>query len=227
MYPANFHRLVILGEVYNDIFNTTLTIAPDAPGVEVLEPTTELVTAVANAVSAWWVNATATGARPAAAYRLTGIKLNRIGVDGRYVDPVTHEHTYPAPLAGPFNFFPPAQIATVLSLRTAVERGHASKGRMYLPLCEGFQLVDSTTGQVTTANATRIATAGAALVDAINDVYNGTFPTFSAQEVAVASNIGAGTFRRVTRVSVGRVPDTMRSRRSADAEDPIFAPVPA
>jgi hypothetical protein len=45
--------------------------------------------------------------------------------------------------------------------------------------------------------------------------------------VVVASNTGAGTFRRVTRTSAGRVPDVMRSRRSALNEAPEFADVPA
>jgi hypothetical protein len=227
MYAAPFHRLVLLGTVYTDIWNTSLTIAPDDSAVETLEPTDALVLAVANAVSAWYADGTGTGARISQTHKLTGIKLNRIGTDGLYMDDVTHEYTYTSPISGPFSAAPPAQIATVLSLRTAVERGHASKGRMYLPPCEGFTAVDVTTGIATIANAGRVATAGATLVDSLNDVYNAGFPDFSAMEVAVASNIGAGTFRRVTRVSVGRVPDTMRSRRSAISELPEYADVPA
>jgi hypothetical protein len=35
----------------------------------------------------------------------------------------------------------------------------------------------------------------------------------------VASNAGAGRFEHVTELAVGRVPDTMRSRRSKLQED--------
>jgi hypothetical protein len=226
-YPDSFHRLVIMGTVYSDIWNTTLTIAPDETAVEVVEPTEALVTAVANAVAAWYPDGTGTGLRASQSHKLTGIKLNRIDTAGHYQDGVTHEHLFSSPIAGAFSANPPAQLATVLSLRTAVERGQASKGRMYLPPCEGFTSVDVTTGIATIANAQRVATAGAALIDAINDAYNAAFPDFSAMEVAVGSNAGSGLFRRVTRVSVGRVPDTMRSRRSSLSELPEYVDVPA
>lgn len=227
MYPDSFHRLVLLGTVYGDIWNTSVVIAPDESAVGVPEVTESLLTAVANVVSAWYTNATGTGAHFCAPWALTGIKLNRIGPDGLYQDGVTYEHTYAGPLAGSFNAYPPAQLATVLTLRTAVERGHASKGRMYLPPCEGFQSVDPSTGKATIPNALRVAQAGALLVDGLNDAYNAAFPDFSAMEVAVSSKIGLGLFRRVTRVSVGRVTDTMRSRRSAISELPEYSDVPA
>src|SRR5687768_16578062 len=165
MYAAPFHRLVLLGTVYGDIWNTSLVIAPDETAVETLEPTDDLVLAVANFLATWYDDATGTGAHFCSGWDLTGIKLNRIGTDGRYMDPVTHEHIYATPQGGSFNAFPPAQISTVLSLRTAVERGHASKGRMYLPAAEGFHSVDPTSGQVTIPNALRIAQAGALLID--------------------------------------------------------------
>lgn len=227
MYPDSFHRIVLLGTVYGDIWNTSIVVAPDETAVEVPEPTQSLVDNVAAAIRARYVDATGTGAHFCAPWILTGIKLNRINPQGLYQDGVTYEHIYSSPAAGSFNAYPPAQLSTVLTLRTDVERGHASKGRMYLPPCEGFQGVDPSTGKATIPNALRVAQAGALLVDSINDVYNGAFPDFSAMEVAVSSKIGAGTFRRVTRVSVGRVTDTMRSRRSAISELPEYADVPA
>jgi hypothetical protein len=178
-------------------------------------------------ISAWLSNATGTGIRISSTHRLTGFKLNRLGPDGRYVDAETHEHIFTSPIPGGFGAAPPPQLATVLTLRTAVERGPAARGRMYLPPVDGYINPDATTGLATVLNAQRVATAGAALVDSINDTYNGTWPIFSAMHVVVASNTGAGTFRRVTRTSAGRVPDVMRSRRSALNEAPEFADVPA
>lgn len=219
-YPDQFHRLVIIGEAYGDTINTSLSIIPTAFG-GTSEPSTALVAAVFNAVTAWWTDGTGTGPRISVTHKMKGIKLNRIGTDGNYADAVTHEQYHDGTLpGGSYASAPPAQLATVLTLRTAVERGHASKGRMYLPPVEGFTgPLEAATGTATVINATRVATSGRNLILALHTAYaaNG----LGAARVGVASDIGGGTFRQVTAVSVGRVPDTMRSRRSKLLEQPV------
>lgn len=226
-YAGQFHRLVLLGEAYGDVWNTSLSIAHDSGG-SVEAVTQGLIDAVATAVGTWYAGASTTnGLRAAASHSLVGLKLNRIGTDGRYVDGVTMEHEYSPAVTGGAGLSTIPQQATVISLLTDVSRGPAHRGRMYLPPVDGYVAVDQTTGQASVAHATRLSLAGVALVDALNDVYNAAFPIFSAMHVAIASNIGTGTFRRVTKVGAGRVPDVMRSRRSATIEDPIISPVPA
>jgi hypothetical protein len=62
----------------------------------------------------------------------------------------------------------------------------------------------------------------AALFTVINGVYAAAESGDEARGVVgVASNIGSGTFRRVTHVTVGLVTDTVRSRRNKQLEAPI------
>lgn len=223
-YPDQFHRLVVIGKAYTDTVNFSCAIVPTGFG-GTSEPSQGLVDSVFNFVQTWWVGAGANDIGIAASHVFMGIKLNRIGTDGRYADPVTHEK-YHAGSGNPggFSAYPPAQLATVLTLRTAVERGHASKGRMYLPPVSGYiGPLDTTTGQASLAASTRVATAGRALILGIHAAYaaNG----LAAARVGVTSDIGGGTIRPVTAVSAGRVPDTMRSRRSKLQEAPYLVVV--
>lgn len=214
-YPGQFHRLVLIGELYTDTFNTTLAIVPSALG-ELGMPAvgTSTLTAVAGIVSAWWNNATAgAGSGAIQAARLTGIKLNRIGIDGRYVDPVTMEHTYPTAIAGINSAVVAPQLAVVATLRTAIERGRASKGRMYLPPTQAISALVAGDGRSSAAQALQQANGVKALITSLNSTYT------AIGRVGVASDAGAGRFEHVTAVSVGRVPDTMRSRRSTQDED--------
>ena len=213
-YPGEFVRLVILGELYSDVFNTTLSIVPSALG-EISMPSVNQATleAVAAAVETWWENPTAgTGARAINQSRLTGIKLNRIGADGRYMDSPTMEFTYPTPIAGTSTGTAAPQLSLVATLRTALARGRGSKGRMYLPPTAPLLSVGAD-GRVTVGNATDQANAVRTLINAVNGEY------IAIGRVGVASDAGAGRFEHVTSVSVGRVIDTMRSRRSAQEED--------
>jgi hypothetical protein len=148
-------------------------------------------------------------------------KLNFIGPDGLYVANETFEYTYQNPVPGGGQFNAPAQLATVVTLRTAVDRGRASKGRMFLPVCGGFQAVGDD-GRASATDAENVADRMAALFTVINGVYAAAESGDEARGVVgVASNIGSGTFRRVTHVTVGRVTDTVRSRRNKQLEAPI------
>lgn len=213
-YPGQFVKLVLIGNLYTDVFNTTLSIVPNALGElgmpEVNEATLD---AVAAAVRNWYVGGIA-GDDPLISVHahLTSIKLNRIGVDGRYVDPETREHVYTTFTQGNAGIAAPAQLSAVATLRTAVPRGRASKGRMYLPPTQMCGAID-VDGRASAAAATAQAESVRALIDAVNDQYIGI------GRVGVASNAGAGRFEHVTSVSVGRVIDTMRSRRSTQPED--------
>lgn len=221
-YPGPFHRLVLMGDLYSDTFNTTLSIVPvSGTGTIGLPPPQDLLTPLESVISAFWAAGTVSGGAailPGA--RLTGFKLNSIGPDGRYTENETHEHTYSSPIPGGGLTVAPAQLATVVTIRTSADRGLASKGRMFLPVCDGFTSVGSD-GRAAAGNALRVAQAVADWFEAINAVY-------VAQEsgdeelgrVGVASDRSGGMFRTATRVTVGRVTDTVRSRRNRQIEDP-------
>ena len=129
-YPLPFHKLVLGGTIYTENWNTGLSIqTPNDVAVS-----DALLTTVASAVSSWFSNGTATGAQFTSLSKLTYIKLNRVDVNGHYVDPEAQTHIYPTPIAGGGSLVGCApQLSGVVSLRTAFDRGRASKGRMYLP----------------------------------------------------------------------------------------------
>jgi hypothetical protein len=228
-YPAPFHRLVLMGNLYSDTFNTTLSIVRvSGSGTLDLPLPSEVLDGVKSAIEDYWSIATGAGGPGIHANALlTGFKLNQIGTDGKYTRPETTEYTWGAPRPGGGTGNYPAQLATVATIRTAIERGLASKGRMFLPVCNGFGTV-ATDGRATDAAATQVATATAGLFKKINDVYAAAK---SGDEylgkVGVASDKGAGAFQVATRVTVGKVTDTVRSRRNKQVEAPMEVTVPA
>lgn len=213
-YPGQFHRLVVIGTIYTDQFNFTLSIVPSALG-ELGMPAVDDATlaAVASDVGTWFPKL---GGDPGPGFltpvKLVSIKLNRIGPDGRYVDAVAKEHIYPSPISGAVSGNAPAQLTIATTLKTAIERGRGSKGRVYLPPTLNATAV-TTDGRITTTQASAQNTAVKLLIDELNSTYT------LIGRVGVASNAGAGRFEHVTRVATGRVVDTMRSRRSSLVED--------
>ena len=212
-YPGQFHRLVMIGTLNTDIFNMSLNMVPSALG-ELFMPAVDdaSLAGVAADVSTWFTkNLGAGGVGFSHACKLTSIKLNRIGTDGHYVDPIAKEHLYPAPISGPLagDFAP--QLSLVATLGTRLERGRGSKGRIYPPPSAAIFI--GTDGRVSTANALDHANGIKALITSINTRYT------LIGRVGVASSAGTGLFEHVTRVSTGRVVDTMRSRRNKVVED--------
>lgn len=204
-YQTNFLRLAVIGTLYGvESFTWTLSLrpvnfgnaAPDVVPQGVIDAVTTFHTAPEVAAGA--------GAR------LTTIKLNEIGTDGRYVsdgDTVQHDFETSIPGVGTSNL--PAQIANVVTLRTAAQRGRASSGRFYYP---ATGRVVSSDGRLSAATAAAVAVDATTLLNSLN----AALPDW---QVAVMSSIGTGTTRPVTHVEVGRVLDTMRSRRRSLEEE--------
>jgi hypothetical protein len=140
------------------------------------------------------------------------IKLNLIGPDGKYVDTANTVLLEPeTPIVGTgTNRYPP-QIAIAVTLNTAAKRGRASRGRFFLPI--GGQV--EADGQMSDNVATALAGMATTFLNALTDAVPGWRP-------GVASNLGNGTERFVSHVSVGRVYDTIRSRRAAIPEEYVL-----
>jgi hypothetical protein len=90
---------------------------------------------------------------------------------------------------------------------------------MYLPLSVGFGSPDISDGRATAANAIRLAGSVSSLINNVNAAMSSWNGGADAGSVGVFSNQGAGAWHSVTHVQVGRVTDTMRSRRSSLGED--------
>lgn len=222
VYPGQFHRLVMIGTLYGDTFNMTLNIVPSALGelgMPAVGPGT--LSGVATDVSTWFGGTEGPTGGPGflTSVKLTSIKLNRVGPDGRYVDDDTMEHTYPSPISGTSGGAFPPQLATAITLRTALSRGRGSKGRFYLPPTSTMGGVGAD-GRISPAFALLLAGSTRTLINSLNTRYA------LIGRVGVASNIGTGRFEHVTDISCGRVVDTIRSRRSALDEDYQTLPIP-
>jgi hypothetical protein len=100
----------------------------------------------------------------------------------------------------------PSQIAQVVSLDTGL-RGPRNRGRFYVPMpaCT----IDLSNGLNSTANSQALANAAAAFMGALNG------PAGFGNVSIVSSS---GSSRPVTSCRVGRVMDTIRSRRAQMAE---------
>lgn len=154
--------------------------------------------------------------------KLEWMKANRVGTDGKYLDPTTNLYTYATPNAGTSTVNFPNQVSAVVSTTTGIARGRAHIGRWFLPgvACA----IDAVTGLYTTTQVNTFASASAAFLGALND----TAAVLGVDQVraAVMSNLGAGTDHDITGVRVGRVPDTQQRRRNKVAELPVTAVVP-
>lgn len=165
----------------------------------------ELLEGVATVTKAAWPEA---GAGSPAVLDL--IKVNEIRPDGKYAQAYTLLEDIPAPGLSPTQSTTfPNQVAVVITLETGATRGLAHRGRLFLPVPIG---VIGTDGLITTQIANFLATQWKAYFDAINALPGGP-------QVVVASNVREGAMRPVTAVSVGRVLDTVRSRRTSLREE--------
>lgn len=180
-----------------------LRLAPESGVTPTNDPA--MLAAAVTAVQAFHTSA---DAKVGSVAKLSFVKLNLIGVDGRYVEDVTME-TPIADVAGGGASTMPNQVALAISLVTGFSRGPAHRGRFYIPV--PAVPVEATTGLIAAATATTIKGAAQTFVDALNAIPN--------SYVAVMSRkFGSPAVRPVTGVEVGRVLDTQRRRRRSLAE---------
>lgn len=178
-------------------------------------PQTEATTpAVAAAIEDWFTGGVQVMGNQA---RLGFVKHNVIGLTGRYLEDITQEVRYEPEVirsSGASNQAP--QVSLVATLETGVTRGLAHRGRMFLPAPLGIPGAD---GRLPAGSASAVATSLADLFTTLNGL-----PEFGT--AVVMSDVREGAVRPITGVSVGRVMDTMRSRRAQLSEErPATAPV--
>lgn len=220
-YPAPFHRLVLIGSLYADTWNTTLSMIPTGGG-PLPAVSDELLEDVALAVGDWFNNpfggASPTGIGIIDRCNLSSVKLNRIGADGKYMDAETKEHVFPTPIVGPTSVSIAPQLTLAATLRGSNERARAGRGRMYLPPSTAITGLNSD-GRVLVNDALAHVKGFHFLLGMLNDVYTSAGVGAVA---GIASKTGTGAFQAVVQSSVGRVIDTIRSRRNKLDEDPQF-----
>lgn len=149
-----------------------------------------------------------------AAAKLKQVKLARIQANGKYdVDPKIWTGSVPGGRSSA-NIYPP-QISLAVSLVTAT-RGPSGKGRFYLPMPNWT--LDSNTMEIASGDRDLCQ---ASVVQWLNDLNNEPGTDILGLGVVVASTKGHN--HRVNGVRVGRVFDTIRSRRRSLVEN--YGPV--
>lgn len=199
VYNHPFLRLVVAGTLYDvDEFSWSLSFL-DVQGSA--NPPTAVPPAVIAAVSAFHSSAGASISKMA---KLTTVKLNEIGPNGKYTNPQTVRHDYTPPVAGISGENIAPQIALAISLQTPIARGRAHAGRFYLPTPA---YPPSNIGSIAPSWQDNVLNSVKTLVTALNG-------SLAPYQLAVMSDIGSGTHQLVTGIRCGAVLDTIRSRRN-------------
>lgn len=207
-YPFRSALLAFGGNLYGaETWTMTLRLTPPA-AIGDQAAWQAACNAVHAKINTWWVS----GVSGAGATFLW-TKLNEIKIDGKYAQPYTiRKDNTAAQTPGSASNYPP-QVSLVATLETGVTRGNACRGRMFFPIPRGGIGQD---GRISAAAASEFAGQVKTLLDDINSVD-------PDMRVHVMSPGGikdtAGRQRIVTGVSVGRVLDTMRSRRAQLLEE--------
>lgn len=135
---------------------------------------------------------------------LERVKCSHIGLDGKVVKNNVVEEYYEPPIRGVSSQqIGPGQIAIVVTLRSAIRKGPAALGRMYLPLNHGEVGAD---GLFYNNYMTELRTATRNLFNNIN----GALP--SGMLIGLTSPIGTGVQSSVISIKVDNKPDTQRRR---------------
>src|SRR5664279_1962227 len=176
---------------------TSAGTLPDSTAADAMLP--DLVTALRN-----WVSGE--HAALSDSVSLSWVKFNEVNAAGHYVDPDNSRTAEVSPVASGYgSALLPPQVAVVVSLRTAHTRGKAHAGRMFTPALGA----SAATGYCTLG--TTIAQAATELLNAVNAVV-------TPAGVSIIS--ATGQSNHVTNVAVGRIFDTMRTRRKSLSEAP-------
>lgn len=145
---------------------------------------------------------------------LNYVKCNHIGVDGKYTDPVTHRRDYTPHIGGAYSTTYPMTTTTAISFTTAVARGRAHTGRVYLPL--GLQgnndVVQAGSVLLQTTYQDALIASGKALLSVLAN---------SGGTVGLNPRVYSaldGSVNPITGVRVGSVLDSQRRRRDAYPE---------
>lgn len=134
------------------------------------------------------------------------VKVNAVGVDGKYIAQQTFQQIFSnTPGGGAETKGFPNQVALAITLKTAVSRGPAHKGRFYMPIPTTTVAAD---GRISVDDQAVIRTSASQLLSQLNSSDAGF-------AVAVMSRkLGSPANQNVIAMDVGRVLDTQRRRRN-------------
>jgi hypothetical protein len=234
-YPNEHSYVTVIGDAYGgtERWQFGFRLQPESVGSQ----------AAADAISVhvrnWWeaISPYSTGVdkfHSLTTHRLLEVKVASIQPDGHYPpNEPSASHFFSPGVAG--GSAPPAgtipQATMAVTLTTALPRGLASKGRIFVPP-SATMLPETADGKVSSARATEMAASVKRLINAINaDPLVGNVAIFSRGRGVPSYNAvkhrveytypNEGAVQLVTGVRVGRVIDTQRRRRRQLTELPV------
>jgi len=149
---------------------------------------------------------------------LNYVKVNHIDPDGLYTDKTTtNVYDYSPEINGTAGQNIPAVLSKVTTWLTDNSRGHASKGRIFLP---NYSKTSGGSMFLNAADQTAVVNAGRALITLLSVAYGGAATAYPV----VASKID-GSVNRITKVACGNVIDVQQRRKNALKETYMVAAV--
>jgi len=165
-----------------------------------------------------WTGLAAGGARLPDNAQLTDVRAYEIGTDGRSIGNVKLVDTSTRALSGGTAAKYPPQIALVATL-VAPDRGPGKFGRMYLPTAATLSFSDC---RMSESDAVSAAGSVSTFLKAVSDAVDIPATIQSAVGVNVSTRGGPdGTLQVIDHVEIGRVLDTLRTRRRALLEERV------
>lgn len=152
--------------------------------------------------------------------KLAYAKLNRIDVEGHYMDSTTNEVIFADISGGNSDTGSqslPNQCALAVSLTTGFSRGPAHRGRFYLPLPSVY--MEDGSGAIVPNHVADIVASTKTFLEALADVPGLDSPVSLTPSV-MSRKAGAAANRPITGVEIGRIIDTQRRRRRSLSEAP-------
>ena len=174
----------------------------------------------ADAIRALWQTFfTSAGANISNVYTTVGVKLSYFPSGSDKVDPaMTVFSYYGTPITGSRTGTPqlPPQIAVVATLQSALPRGLAGKGRMYLP---GSHMGLDASGQMDSTAKAGLLSAFSTFVQGVNNSTAMTAEVINASKGRIGVPFNPPVNQYVRSVRIGSVYDTQRRRRNGLTEN--------
>jgi hypothetical protein len=221
-YPFKVNKVTIMGDCWDGAEEWTTGFYLGSPSGDAADPGSATAAAIA---PLWTTFFTATGTKISNVYRTLQIKVSQLDTDGDVDLDKIDIYDYPTAIAGASSSSPmPPQIALAATLTSDIQRGLASKGRMFLP---GVNAGISTTDpKITATDQGNIATNLKTFFDAVNasgSIANDVVLASKGHKLTVVQDPDNysyvnGVIAEVTGLRVGDAYDTQRRRRNAIGE---------
>ena len=205
-------RVTLQGEIFSgstvlDIWSCNINVVRNLLFGPLDDPAAYLEQ-IAAPMAAWFTGATH---RMRNDVRLTQLKVNNIGADGKYSDP-GHPHTNaygPLVVGGSVTVDTPPMCSLAWSWTTSLFRGPGHTGRIYPP--NALLGTTAANSKVTSGEAGTHVTAAKALLDVLRNT-GGILASPCVSSAVLEDNV------LITGVRVGDVIDVQRRRKNAEVE---------